>query len=182
MKIFLKKVWYFIWHDDSLLSWIVNVALAFILVKFIVYPGLGFLLNTTHPLVAVVSCSMEHNSDFETWWNNNKNLYASYNITKENFLNFNFKNGINQGDIMILKTGNSIKVGDVIVFNGGSTNPIIHRLVQDNKGKLQTKGDNNQITDSTTGSVIGKAIFRIPYFGWVKILFNNLIGQKIIKC
>jgi|SRR3989344_8257444 len=181
MKNFLKKVWYFVWYDDSLLSWIVNVVLAFILVKFIVYPGLGFLLNTTHPLVAVVSCSMEHNADFETWWSNNKGWYESNKITKEQFINFPFKNGINQGDIMILKSGNNLQVGDVIVFNGGSTNPIIHRLVKTNIN-LQTKGDNNSVPDSLTGQVIGKAIFRVPYFGWVKILFNNLIGQKIIKC
>ena len=56
----LKKIWNFLWNDDSLLSWVVNIVLAFILIKFIVYPGLGFLLSTTHPVVAVVSESMEH--------------------------------------------------------------------------------------------------------------------------
>ena len=57
----LKKIWYFIW-DDSIWSWIVNIILAFVLIKFVVYPGLGFLLNTSHPVVAVVSSSMEHRS------------------------------------------------------------------------------------------------------------------------
>ena len=52
------KVWYFIWHDDSVWSWIVNIILAFLLIKFIVYPGLGFLLETEYPVVAVVSGSM----------------------------------------------------------------------------------------------------------------------------
>ncbi len=60
-KIF-KKVWYFIWEDNSVWSWMVNVVLAFVLIKFIVYPGLGLILSTTHPIVAVVSSSMEHRS------------------------------------------------------------------------------------------------------------------------
>ena len=62
VKRLLKKVWYFIWEDNSIWSWIVNIALAFVLIKFIVYPGLGLLLDTSHPVVAVVSSSMEHKS------------------------------------------------------------------------------------------------------------------------
>jgi len=62
VKRLLKKVWYFIWEDNSVWSWIVNIALAFVLIKFIVYPGLGLLLDTSHPVVAVVSSSMEHKS------------------------------------------------------------------------------------------------------------------------
>jgi len=58
----LKKVWWFIWEDNSIWSWIVNIVLAFVIIKFLVYPGLGFALGTTHPVVAVVSGSMEHNS------------------------------------------------------------------------------------------------------------------------
>jgi signal peptidase I len=54
------KLWYFIWEEDSVLSWIVNIILAYVLIKFLVYPGLGLALNTGFPLVAVVSESMEH--------------------------------------------------------------------------------------------------------------------------
>ncbi len=61
-KKFAKRIWHFIWEDDSAWSWIVNIALAFILIKFVVYPGLAFVLGTSHPVVAVVSSSMEHNS------------------------------------------------------------------------------------------------------------------------
>lgn len=178
---FFKKVWYFIWYDDSFLSWIINVIIAFILVKFIVYPVLGLIFGTQFPLVAVVSCSMEHNMEFNSWWKENEAVYNSYSITKEEFENFHFKNGINQGDIMLLKKGDNIQVGDVIVFDGSSPNPIIHRLVISND-KLRTKGDNNPIMDHETGKVLGEAIFRIPYLGWIKIVFNGLIGQKIIKC
>ncbi len=59
-KKLLKKIWYFIWEDDSIWSWIVNIILAFVIIKFIVYSGLGFMLSTSHPIVAVVSGSMEH--------------------------------------------------------------------------------------------------------------------------
>lgn len=55
-----KKTWYFIWESDSVMSWIVNIILAFVLIKFLVYPGLGLVMDTSHPIVAVVSGSMEH--------------------------------------------------------------------------------------------------------------------------
>ena len=63
-----KSVWYFIWEDNSLLSWAVNVILAFVIIKFLLYPGLGFIFATTHPIVAVVSGSMEHQGSFDSWW------------------------------------------------------------------------------------------------------------------
>ncbi len=62
IKAVLKKVWHFIWEDNSIWSWMLNVVLAFILIKFLVYPSLGFMLQTSHPVVAVVSESMEHRS------------------------------------------------------------------------------------------------------------------------
>ena len=181
MKEFLKRAWHFIWDDDSLLSWVVNVILAFVIVKFLVYPGIGFILGTDHPLVAVVSCSMEHNMNFDVWWEQNKAWYESNGITKEQFNNFPFKNGINQGDIMMLKKG-YVNTGDVIVFGGGSSNPIIHRVVKELKEGYITKGDHNSVPDGSTNNVIGEAFFRVPYLGWIKMIFNLLIGQGIVKC
>ena len=55
-----KKIWRFIWKDDSWLSWCVNVVLAIVIVKFIIFPVLGLSLGTSFPVVAVVSCSMQH--------------------------------------------------------------------------------------------------------------------------
>jgi len=60
MKKHLKRFWRFIWEEDSLASWVVTALLAFILIKFLIYPGLGLILGTSHPIVAVVSGSMEH--------------------------------------------------------------------------------------------------------------------------
>ncbi|MFA5797412.1 MAG: signal peptidase I [Candidatus Woesearchaeota archaeon] len=56
----LKKIWHFIWYEDSVWSWIINIIIAFVLIKFIIYPGLGLLLGTNLPIVAVVSESMDH--------------------------------------------------------------------------------------------------------------------------
>src|SRR3989338_778022 len=128
----LQKVWHFICEDNSIWSWIVNIILAFVLIKFIVYPGLGFLLNTTHPVVAVVSESMEHNANFENWWDKNGQWYIDRDIDKPQFSEFSLKNGFNKGDIMILfgKSPDKIETGDVIVFVSNKKDPIIHRVVK----------------------------------------------------
>ena len=63
IKQYLKKIWYFLWEDDSLISWVASVVFAFLLIKFIIFPGLGLILGTKFPIVAVVSGSMEHSID-----------------------------------------------------------------------------------------------------------------------
>ncbi len=186
-KVTFKKIWYFIWEDDSILSWIVNVVLAFVLVKFIIYPVLGLLLGTTHPVVAVVSGSMEHNGlDFDSWWENNKEFYTNLGITKDEFAAYKFKNGFNKGDLMILVKASEIERGDLLVFNGNAPGPIIHRMVRINlengEEHIQTKGDNNvgsrpDEVDITGDRMVGKAVIRIPYLGWVKLGFLKLIGK-----
>ena len=55
-----KKIWNFLWHEDSVTSWVVSIILAFVIVKFIIYPLIGVFLGTSFPIVAVVSESMEH--------------------------------------------------------------------------------------------------------------------------
>jgi len=184
IKEILKKTWHFIWHDDSILSWIVNIILAFILVKFIIYPGLGLMFATDYPIVAVVSSSMEHNEKFDSWWTSQEVLYKDFNITKEDFSDYKFKNGFNKGDIMVIFGTEKIKKGDVIVFVGSTTDPIIHRVVEVSDGSYRTKGDNNSNSRPdemaiTNNKVLGKAVFRMPYFGWVKIMFVDLV--KLVR-
>ncbi len=181
-KKILKKVWHFIWHEESLASWIVNIILAFIIVKFIFYPGVGLLLNTSYPIVAVVSSSMEHNTNFDSWYEKNQAFYFSYNITKEDFSKFSFKDGFNKGDIMIIfgKNPKDIKIGDIIVFRGSLSDPIIHRVIKKEE-TLQTKGDNNPDSRNDEKKIdnsvlLGKAILRIPLLGWIKIIAIDLIN------
>ena len=175
----LKKTWNFIWNEDSVASWLVNVILAFVLVKFIIYPGLGLLLGTHYPVVAVVSGSMEHDGNFENWWQSHKEFYDKIGINKEEFTNYPFSNGFNKGDLMILYKATTLHKGDVIVFQGEPQDPIIHRIVKTHP--YQTKGDHN--TDSrrdetaiTQERILGKAIFRIPYLGWFKLGFVYLLS------
>ena len=198
----LKKVWYFVWYDDSVLSWIVNVILAFILIKYVVYPFLGFALGTSFPIVAVVSESMEHNANFNTWWEANGQWYMDKGITKEQFAKFSLRNGFNKGDIIFLiyEDPEKIQVGDVIVFISHRLDPrpdpIIHRVVDKNEKDihLQTKGDNNgralndcdntgciDETDIVGKQVLGKALLRIPLLGWIKIIFVEIIADPYCK-
>ena len=179
------KIWHFIWDDNSIWSWIVNIILAFVLIKFIVYPLLSIIFATSHPVVAVVSSSMEHNGlSFDKWWDKN-NWYSKNGMTKEEFSSYTMKSGFNKGDIIVLlgKQPKDIKRGDIIVFQTAKREPIIHRVVavSGNNGKYiySTKGDNNQgqiknqYVDETNipeSLVIGTAFLKIPVLGYVKIL------------
>lgn len=186
----LKKIWDFIVHEDSLASWIVNVVLAFVIVKYLVYPGLGLILGTSFPIVAVVSGSMEHHpSDFNNWWEANKNWYEEKNFTKEQFEDFPLRDGFLKGDIMILYgvEPKDIKTGQVVVYETPSyNNPVIHRVVKTREEKgvyyFMTKGDNNNNADpgEINGEQVsrtGKAVARIPLLGWIKIGFVGLIER-----
>lgn len=220
IKTTLKKVWNFLWHEDSLASWIVSALLAFILVKFIIYPGLGLLLGTGYPVVAVVSGSMEHKSvpygagniicgsivneksnyNFDEYWNLCGEWYEHYNISKDQFKDFTLHNGFNTGSIIVLRgtDADNIKIGDVIVFQDdaicqlyGKCDPIIHRVVKINENNgvrtFQTKGDHNGDSDKLESDIpadkiLGKAVMKIPYLGYVKLLavklLNTLTGHS----
>ncbi len=182
-----QRLKYFMFDDDSAWSWVFDILVAFILIKFLVYPGLGFLLGTSHPIVAVVSGSMEHDGSFDDWWNEHESFYLKLGISKDSFLDYSFRNGFNTGDIMILKgkSPEDIEIGDVIVYQG-KTDPVIHRVVKKwHEGGYyyyQAKGDHNSMSnfneikiredqiigykDHDKGSV---ALFRIPFLGYIKI-------------
>lgn len=187
------------------MSWIVNIVIAFVLIKFVVYPGLGWALDTTHPVVAVVSGSMEHDGSYDDWWESTaycngiactqREHYAGLGITKEMFREYRFKNGFNTGDIIILrgKDPSKIEVGDVIVFQSGSPEPVIHRVVkkwyQDKRYYFQTKGDHNRDSiyagplsevNTREDKVIGVGAWRIPYLGWIKKIANGIF-QAIVR-
>jgi signal peptidase I len=191
IKKFLKKVWHFIWEDNSIWSWIVNIILAFLIIKFLVYPGLGLMFGTTHPVVAVVSGSMEHDGSFSNWWNSEcgalsqGELYDIFGVTQEEFLQYSFKNGFNKGDIMIVFGDRAPQIGDVIVFNANTpVDPIIHRIINmTEEGPdvyYTTKGDYNCGLNEFEVSVpqdaiIGKAVLRVPLLGWIKVAFVGLL-------
>ncbi len=162
---YLKKFWNYIWNDDSIGSYILNFVVAFIFIKFIFFPIIGFVLNNDYPIVAIVSGSMEHkivngqicnntglgekkSLDIDLWWNYCGDYYKeNFNLSLSDFKNFKYDNGLNIGDVMILygKNPKNIKVGEVLVFVPQDIRffklkgPVIHRVVKkwiDKKGGI----------------------------------------------
>jgi signal peptidase I len=215
----MRAVWHFLWYEDSLLSWIANIVLAFVLIKFVVYPLLAFILGSSLPVVAVVSGSMEHYASEQCTnifadgmcadsvalyticgqrFPKNQFLNATaffdacgswyqtqHNITRDQFFTFDFQNGFNAGDVMIIhgEKPQNVQVGEVIVFFGTDGIPIIHRVMatrlENETYYFTTKGDHNQ--DSIRlgahseiaipqNRYVGTAVGRIPYLGQVKLL------------
>jgi len=219
----VKRIWDFLWHEDSLISWIVSIILAFLIVKFIIYPLIGLVLGTGYPIVAVVSESMEHKAtpnclDYDNgncvnesdrefklcgqnveeggfyplnmYWRVCGGWYEEHNIPKKNFSEFSLSNGFNKGDIIVLvgRESKDINIGDVVVFDGNLNYPIIHRVVdkweEDSSYYLTTKGDNNEAPSGkeekiSEDNLLGKAVFRLPLLGWVKILFSSFINNIV---
>lgn len=218
----IKKFWNYVWNGDDYKSLLLSIVVAFILIKFIFYPVIGFALSTTHPIVAIVSGSMEHkitNKEsplpsicgnqftingkltLDAYWKICGPWYEDRNITKDNFNEFHFKNGMNIGDIIVLRNpgAKKIKVGDIIVFiqhKNPAREPIIHRVVniykKDNKLFFQTKGDHNYDSINMTSNtkylneymvseteLVGKSMVRIPWLGYVKIFAYNLFLSTV---
>jgi len=215
---YLKDLREYILHGDDLGSYVLNFVVAFIFIKYIFFPSLGFALNNDFPVVAIVSGSMEHkivnneicgnpivdqsskNLDLNSWWNTCSKYYiTNFNLSLNDFNNFDYNNGLNIGDVMILygSKPQNINLGEVLVFIPQDRRffeqkgPVIHRVVKkwvDVNGKyhFQTKGDhngqsfNNFENDIIEDNVIGVAVVRVPYIGYAKLAMNNImisIGQ-----
>ena len=169
VSFFLKK--------DSWPSFFVTLILAFILIKFIFFPGLAFITGTELPLVIVESCSMYHHEPgFENIFLSS--VYEDYGISIEDSENWIFQNGFSKGDVIFVVGAKNVVVGDVIIFNGNSRYPLIHRVVSSGNS-YATKGDNyitnnNQLSSEKNiikDQVIGKALFKVPFVGWAKLIF-----------
>lgn len=199
----LKYFWNWLWNSESWLSYLVFLIIVFIIVKFIFLPGLGLIFGTSLPLAIVESSSMEHyalsgtnpscngydicgncetNRGFfnkEDYWNTCGTWYEqNTNITKEQFNNFKLSNGFRKGDLMIIYGKKQVEIGDIIVFNAGTNHPIIHRVIS--LDPIQTKGDHNPAqlsveTNIQENQIIGTALARVPYIGWLKIFFVDLL-------
>ncbi len=144
-----KQVW-----NKYTQGWMGNII--YVVAGFLIAYGLNFALglalSTDTPVVAVVSNSM---------------IPAFY-----------------KGDLLVVLGQNDIKEGDVIVYDVSSARyPIIHRVVRVNSdGTFETKGDANpaQIPfehSVTQQQIHGKAVFKIPLLGWVKIIFMQALGM-----
>lgn len=181
-----KKIWHFLTESNSVWSWIIDILLVFLLVKFILLPGFGLLMGTSVPLVIVESGSMEHQGSFDSWFSWAGEWYLDNNISKETIYSWKFNNGMDKGDVIAVQglRDEGYNVGDVIVFQvPGQGTPIIHRIIsiETDEGVriYATKGDHNngqltyerRIYDS---QILGKAILRIPKIGWAKLFLVDL--------
>jgi len=182
-----KKFWYLLWKDNSLKGWIFSVIFLFIFIKFLFFPFLSLATGTSLPLAIVESCSMYHNanmlSNFDNWWARHESKYEKFEIEKTEFQDFKMKKGFNKGDILFIIKAKpeKLKTGDIIIFDSGQKNPIIHRIInieqEDNKYTFSTIGDNNNgqlgfEKEISEEALIGKAVLKIaPYLGWGKLIF-----------
>lgn len=197
----LKKFWAWLWHSNSIASWIVLFILAFLIVKFIFLPSLSLILNTKMPFVIVQKTSMQHcrsigyswayHCNFDTYWNYFGSWYENKAINKSRFRQFPFSNGLDEGDLAVLKGKERYNVGDIIVFFSNNI-PIIHRIVSINcynntnltsskRCIYSTKGDNNfdQLyleKEIKEEQIIGKVIFVIPKIGWIKLIIFKIFN------
>ena len=196
-KNFWKKFWDIVWKDDSFKGWIISIIFLFVVIKFIFFPLLNLATGTALPLAIVESCSMHHQgtlfSDYSDWYDRHVTKYSDLNIAKIQFKEFKLKRGFTKGDILFIvgTKPEKIDIGDIIIFEGGTNHPIIHRVVgikQENGEYIfSTIGDNNngQLSSEleiSEDQIVGKAAFRIlPYVGWIKLVFFEPIRPDYEK-
>ncbi|MCS4541694.1 MAG: signal peptidase I [Euryarchaeota archaeon] len=126
-----------------------------IVLGYLVLKGASFALNTSMPVVAVVSDSMVPT------------------FSKGDLL---FVKGVDS---------KALKEGDIIVFKVPLQTPVVHRLIRINgDGTFTTKGDANRDIlpferrihkEQIIGKVIswGDRPIVVPKLGWVKIMFSG---------
>ncbi len=189
-----RKVWKRM--NEGVVGYIFYIVLG-MAAAIVVTSFLGLALDTSVPLVAVLSGSMDHGindeqgndrypcaknvgdyrESFESWWTLCDFTYKEFGITEQQFAGFPFKDGFKKGDIPVIQNDAKFEVGDIIVYNILPQKiPIIHRIVKINgDGTYQTKGDHNSGQNSYEKSVQvsqirGKVIFVIPYLGYLRVL------------
>lgn len=179
--------------EDNWQSWLLTLYIVIIGITLVLFPILNIVTGSPLPIVIVESCSMYHSLSFNEWWSIKGEEYSEFNISKEEFSSFKLKNGLNKGDIMIILSTKEYKKGDVIIFSSNKEsnhkNPVIHRIVSESI--ISTKGDNNEFqlklnnnpsnideTSISKEQILGKAVFKIPYLGWIKLIFFELSRPK----
>ena len=199
-----KKFWFLLWKDNSIRGWLFSVLFLFVFIKFIFFPILNLATGTALPLAIVESCSMYHQgnilSNFNDWFDRHQVKYEEVSILKNEFQKFIFTKGFSKGDILFLVGANpdKLKIGDIIAFKSGNRNtPVIHRIIQikeengirifttmgDNNAKTLIGGNNAGGVDETNikeEQIVGKAAFRLaPSLGWIKLIFFE--GSKPVS-
>ena len=176
-----RSFWKFL-QKDSWASFAVTLLLAFVIIKFVFFPGLSLITGTSLPLVIVESCSMYHHEDgFENTFQSD--VYDAHGLSLNDTENWIFQNGFSKGDVIFVVGAKNVEIGDVIIFNGGARYPLIHRVIEipedESNDDYGTKGDNYKTNSAQLNSeksisedqLVGKALFKVPFVGWAKLIF-----------
>lgn len=85
-------------------------------------------------------------------------------------------------DLILVKKQNSYKVNDIITFKINDEY-ITHRLVEQNKTRVVTKGDANNALDKdfSKNKIVGKVVYRFKVLNKVGHLFSNPISFTIFS-
>jgi len=183
-KNIFREIWDFLWNSNSIWSWIIDIILVFLLVKFVIFPLCALALATPLPFVIIESQSMEHEGTIDQWFALHGSWYTERNITLEEIEKWPWSSGLYKGDIIIVKGAKDYSKGDVIIFYvAGQKTPIIHRVINVNTDGTEiifsTKGDRNDgqlpyEPEIHKEQIVGKAIAQIPRVGWIKLFFVEL--------
>lgn len=186
LKIFkgLRSLISYSWNSDDLFSYVVFFVLVYFTYKIILTPLFILVFKTPIPFNVIISSSMEHNpKDFDEWWKMNGLYFKKFNISKEEFEKFQFKDGLFIGDFVFIlgEKNENIKRGDIIVYEAIVNNKkvnIIHRVVKikkiGDKICFETLGDNNKGIqahfEKNICEIKGKLVIKIPYIGYPRYL------------
>ena len=190
---FIKELLIYSWKGEDIISYILFFIIVFVLYKFFLSPILfPLIFGTKIPFNTIVSESMEHDSKFDIWWSKYGFFYENYlDISKKEFENFPFKNGLNIGDFVFVigVKKEEIKVGDIITYYVPQLNKyIVHRVIKiKENGCFETLGDNNvrliyfnmnpQLPfEKNVCNIEGKVVFRIPYLGLPRYWLFKFLG------
>ena len=179
-----KKIWHFLWDEESVVSYVVFIAVAFIVLKFLVFPGVLFVTGYSD-IAAVVSTSMYHgdaqfNHSFYAWLE-----FNGYDISEVN--EWPFQEGLNVGDVILVKKfpPEQIAVGDIVLFYAPQ-GQIIHRVIKTsqvgNDTFFTTKGDANVASltiekDIPYSEIKGKLVSKIPFLGYPKVALTYILPK-----
>lgn len=179
-----QKVWRFLWDEESILSYIVFIAVAFIFLKFLVFPGV-LMVTGYSDIAAVVSGSMYHG---DPQFNHSFNAWLEFHgYTKEQVSTWPYQDGLNVGDVILVKKfpADQIMVGDVILFYAPQ-GQIIHRVIStkqvNNETFYTTKGDANVASltvenDIPYSEIKGKLVSKIPFLGYPKVALTYILPK-----
>jgi signal peptidase len=93
---------------------------------------------------------------------------------------------IHTGSVCFVNTRadyNEIEQGDVIAYKTPAGGLVTHRVISVTEDGLETKGDNNDVTDgisTTTENFHGETLFSVPYVGYALKTLQNPRNFMII--